>query len=252
MPGLRLVSINIERSRHLDRIIPLLHTVKPDVLCVQELEEPDIPKFVEATGLDVVYCPFGVVQKTSRHVHDNVVEGVAIFALGIRASKSVYYKGSAEAARTTTGHLLQNLAVHSVDLEREGIAYRIATTHFTWVDGGSVSDQQRMDLVRMQNVLDTMGEFVLCGDFNAPRGGEIFSKLAARYKDNIPPEYVWSIDQSLHRAEQGALQAAALRHGYKGLMVDGLFSTPRYEVTHVRLEDGVSDHMAIVARVQAR
>jgi hypothetical protein len=32
-------------------------------------------------------------------------------------------------------------------------------------------------------------------------------------------------------------------------MVDGLFTTPVYQTSNVKLVDGVSDHMAIVAEI---
>ena len=35
-----------------------------------------------------------------------------------------------------------------------------------------------------------------------------------------------------------------------GLMVDGLFTTPKYIASNVKLEPGVSDHMAIVANIE--
>jgi hypothetical protein len=72
---------------------------------------------------------------------------------------------------------------------------------------------------------------------NAPRGKESFSRLAKKYKDNIPPEYKTSIDQNLHKV--------------KGIqfMVDGLFTTPSYKASDVKLVDGVSDHMAVVAEI---
>jgi hypothetical protein len=41
-------------------------------------------------------------------------------------------------------------------------------------------------------------------------------------------------------------------HRVKGIMfmVDGLFTTSKYNATNVKLVDGVSDHMAIVANIE--
>ena len=78
---------------------------------------------------------------------------------------------------------------------------------------------------------------MLCGDFNAPRGGEIFGLLAQKYKDNVPQKYTTSIDGILHRA------------GPLPFMVDGLFSTPGYTVSHVEMVCGISDHCALIANV---
>ena len=83
----------------------------------------------------------------------------------------------------------------------------------------------------------------MCGDFNAPRGGEIFSALATRWHDNIPGTYHTSLDLSLHKA--GKVDGERLAT----LMVDGLFTTPGYRTSRVELVPGVSDHCAIVAEV---
>jgi endonuclease/exonuclease/phosphatase family metal-dependent hydrolase len=90
-------------------------------------------------------------------------------------------------------------------------------------------------------LLEMLGQrsIILCGDFNAPRGREIFSRLAKRWHDNVPLHYVTSIDPKLHRA--GPLQ----------LMVDGVFSTTDYRVRNVVLHQGVSDHCAITADIAA-
>jgi endonuclease/exonuclease/phosphatase family metal-dependent hydrolase len=78
---------------------------------------------------------------------------------------------------------------------------------------------------------------VLTGDFNAPRGGPIFSELAKVWNDQIPATAKTSIDPQLHRA--GSLQ----------LMVDGLFTTSDFHAEDVALHTGLSDHQGITARI---
>jgi endonuclease/exonuclease/phosphatase family metal-dependent hydrolase len=95
-------------------------------------------------------------------------------------------------------------------------------------------------------ILETQGEFVLTGDFNAPRmhkgnPGEIFSAIASRYTDNIPVHYETSIDASLHR--NGKTRPL----DFVDKMVDGLFTTPVYTAHDVGLHFGVSDHAAVSA-----
>ncbi len=123
------------------------------------------------------------------------------------------------------------------EVEKEGELFRIGTTHFTWADGGGTNDMQKEHLVKLFALLDAKGEFVLTGDFNAPRGGEIFSAFAAKYADNIPPHITTSIDGSLHRA------------GPLPYMVDGIFSTPEYKVSDVVLHEGLSDHYGFTATI---
>lgn len=236
---IRLVSLNIERSKHLDRIKPFLQSQKPDVLCLQELFERDIPFFEEQIGPCVAFGIVGL-HPTDPPEHGSLMEGIGIFsALPVEARSVRYYLGSEENARTREPHVFNlDRSIVSCTFKKGDERFTIATTHFTWTRDGSVNDQQRTDLAHMLSVLDEQEEFVLCGDFNAPRGGEIFSALASKYKDNIPAHYTTSIDKDLHRA--GDLQ----------LMVDGLFTTPEYVASDVELHAGVSDHMAITANIE--
>lgn len=240
MRPLKLVCINVERSKHLDTALPFIERVKPDVLCVQELIGHDVDSFAGALGSVVHhYTPMSRLLAEQ----PGALSGIGIFSrLPATFSESYYAKQSDEIPEThpqESGTFNNdNRLVLSADIQQEGGDMRICNTHFTWTPNGEADDVQRQDLVIMQGILDTLGEFALCGDFNAPRGREIFTALAARYRDNIPPEYQTSIDGSIHRA--GNLQ----------LMVDGLFTTPAYEASNVSLEGGVSDHMAIVADIR--
>jgi hypothetical protein len=96
---------------------------------------------------------------------------------------------------------------------------------------------QMNDLGRLLDIFANLKDFVFSADLNAPRGLLVFDTIAKKYKDNIPKEYDTSIDQNLHRVK-----------GLK-LMVDGLFSTSTYKASNVKLVDGLSDHMAIVAEI---
>ena len=38
---LKLLSLNIERDKHLPKVVVLLKKEKPEVICLQEVQEPD-------------------------------------------------------------------------------------------------------------------------------------------------------------------------------------------------------------------
>ncbi len=78
---------------------------------------------------------------------------------------------------------------------------------------------------------------ILCGDFNIPRGTELYHVLADCLYDNIPPEYVSSIDPVLHRVPN------------LSLMIDYMWSLERIRIENVRQVCGVSDHCAFVGEV---
>ncbi|MBM3260901.1 endonuclease/exonuclease/phosphatase family protein [Candidatus Kaiserbacteria bacterium] len=245
--SLKLASINIERSKHLDRVIPFLQRYDPDVICVQELLERDIPLFEEIFGVKCIFGPSGF-HSADEPETESVMVGTALLSrLPIRSQKIEYYTGSEAQARSNEPQeILTNSKLIICDLEKDDTLFRIATTHFTWSPRGMATDEQRTNMRHLIDILGAMGEFVLCGDFNAPRGGEIFAMLTDVYKDNIPPQYATSIDIDLHRAGRTRPQELADK------MVDGLFSTPGYEVADVQLISGVSDHCAVTTTISRR
>jgi endonuclease/exonuclease/phosphatase family metal-dependent hydrolase len=249
MAGLKLVSVNIERSKHLDRVERFLTDQQSDLICVQELAERDISRIESILGARCIYAP--MIRIPSEFPGgDSYISGVGIFTKHpILRNHIEYYVGNEVGARSVEDHPSdRNRAIIACDIAVAGDTYRIVTTHFTWTPKGDVSDEQREDLERLFSVLAPLGEFALCGDFNAPRiykgkPGVIFSKLSEKYKDNIPSQYETSIDLNLHRA--GKIRP----HELVDKMVDGLFTTRGYVASDVVLHTGVSDHCAITARI---
>ena len=240
MASLTIISLNIERSKHLDLVTALLSKQQADVVCLQEIMEEDIETMANASGsVSHFFEPMAMRPDESARPM-----GIGIFSrLPILRKDIQYYVGEPGVLRDSvqldeSTYNYSNRMVLSAEVEKEGVNFRIATTHFTWTPVGDQTDDfQRRDIQALFDVLETLGEFALLGDFNAARGGEIFTMFASRYKDNIPTHYTTSIDGSLHRA-------GALPH-----MVDGLFTTPTYTASNVQLMSGVSDHCAIVATI---
>lgn len=247
---IKLVSLNIERSKHLDRVIPFLKKEAPEVVCLQELAKKDIPQVEEALSAPCYFAPMANHGSGEDGVPPGIV-GLGMFSrLLVTHQETNYYWGNGDCgsviydfSSAAGKHATESYAVLYQDIEKSGERFRVATTHFTWTPDGEADDFQRQDVRSMLAILDTMGDFALCGDFNAPRGGEIFSALAAKYKDNVPSEYKTSLDLSLHRA--GKTDGERL----VSYMVDGLFTTAGYQASDVRLQFGISDHAAIVATI---
>ncbi len=241
--SLKLVSLNIEKDRHLDRIVPFLLQHMPDVFCAQEVYESSIPVIAEALpGSEHVYVPM------TRRPKENPpqMQGVAIFSrLPIKARDVRYYGGTPNSVpdsddRDPSTYNASNRPLVICEVEKDGTIFRVVTTHFTWTPDGEPSDEQRNDVRVLLQILEPVNDLILCGDFNMPRGGELFGLLAERYKDNVPPQYTTSIDGDLHRC------------GQLNRMVDGIFSTPAYSVSHVEMVSGVSDHCALTAEISRK
>ncbi len=240
---INLLQLNIESNKHLDQVTNFLSKRKPEVTCIQELFESDISLLEKALGATCHYAPM------KRRMVDGVsqIEGVGIFSrLPVRTSSKEYYVGldlpdeyfdvtDIESRNRTQSHV-----VLWCEVEKENTIFKVGTTHFVWTPDGEPDEFQCRALNKLMPILKKEGEFLLCGDFNAPRGKEIFTALAQEFTDNIPAEYTTSIDGTLHRA--GPIE----------LMVDGIFSTKNVRVTNVERLSGVSDHCAFVANVEVQ
>ena len=115
----------------------------------------------------------------------------------------------------------------------------IATTHFTWSKGGKATERQRSELKKLMTLSEEVKPDILAGDFNAPRGREIWTALSKRLTDNIPPGVKTTIDPRLHFTKE------------LHIVVDGFFTAPESHaaVTSLKLIDSVSDHQAVVATI---
>ena len=240
--SISLISLNCEGHKHLARIVPFLQQQRADMICLQEIFQHDLPLLEQELGVSAVFLPLANVIHPNNYGIDPLGEwGLALLtALPTpNVQKECYVGNSAQPIpefRNGEPNSI-NRAVLSATVEKDGQSFSIATTHFTWTNNGDADDRQRGDLQKLFAVLANHPEFVLTGDFNAPRGGEIFAKIAARYTDNISAGITSSLDPNLHRV------------GYKQLMVDGLFTTLQYQASEVQVVSGVSDHCAIVAKI---
>lgn len=240
---IRLASINIEGDMHRERVISFLSDFKPDVVCFQELIESSVPFFEQALGMKGYFVPVTVHNIRPFDSESPIgTYGVGLFSNNLVSDIKIdYYSGViGNIPRFVRGHGGSTMwrALLRGTVNKDDERYTVAVTHFTWTFDGSTSDKQREDLNNLLAITEKCPELILCGDFNAPRGGEIFGILAKKYKDNIPVEYVSSLDTELHRIGK-----------IKQLMVDGLFTTPHYKVSEVKLSEGVSDHMAVTALI---
>ncbi len=245
---MKLISLNIELNKHRDKVLSFLKKENPDVICLQEILEEDFPiykKDLEMEGVLEMWYLMNFIKDSHHAKLNGQKHGVAIFAKRILSSGFIYYNGSKENINESTNEfpldkpIQDNNVLLWIETENDKREkFKFMTTHLPVTKNGDTTDYQLEIVSKLLKKLEEIPEFILCGDTNAPRGKEAFSLLANKYKDNIPEEYQTSLDQNLHRV--------------KGLMymVDGLFTTPGYKAENVKLIDGVSDHMAIVADIE--
>lgn len=256
---LKIISLNIEGSRHLEsRILPFLQQEQPDVICLQEVYKTDLPLF-EKIGLTGHFQPMANIDKLAPFWPEARGEmglflGVKL-PLKIKNHKFELYSGEAGKIPNFSehqGHNFWNRYLGWIQLEIDGETslnpevFTIATTHFTYAVGGQVTSLQRQDFAKLLRLAKKLPPHLLMGDFNTPRGKELWSQLTQEhgYQDHTPPTAKTTIDNDLHRAENEI-----------NFVVDGFFSQLEespYQVSAVKLVSGVSDHQAVVGLVEVK
>ena len=237
--NLTIATLNIEGDKHLPEVTRFIEVTKPDVTCLQEVFEADFHQLTKNLKLQGEFLPTVTIDVSGKPgFKKRGVFGIAMLSKVPGAFGSAYYfKKRQEELPFYRGHpnaCHRTLLWHII--ERGPV---IATTHFTWSKGGKATEKQRGELKKLMALLGEVKPDILCGDFNAPRGREIWTALSKRLTDNIPPGVNTTIDPRLHFTKE--LQ----------IVVDGFFTDPgsRVRVTSLNTVSGLSDHQAIVATV---
>lgn len=237
--AVKLLTLNIENSRHLERVHAAIAEHRPDIVCLQEVMESDCAYLASSGEYSVKYAVSGRVVKM-RGTLDNW--GVAVLSRVPVLHQTVSYYADDPRIRVLQEPNDPRRVLVVTELEHGGRPYRIITTHFTWTADGEINDQQKADFPRMKALLSRYPDYVFCGDFNAPRGREMFGRFVDELDlvDHLPTSVRSTLDPELHRA------------GELDLVVDTVFSTHEYRALDIRVFEGISDHKGILALVERR
>jgi endonuclease/exonuclease/phosphatase family metal-dependent hydrolase len=238
---LKLLTLNIEGDRHIDRVRATLKSHLPDIACLQEVLEEDCSRLAAIGDYQVRFAIRTRMPSAPDHGAKRLRNwGIAVLTRVPILGQTVTYYADDSRIREFQEPNDARRALVTTCLQHEGRQYRVATTHFTWSAHGEISDEQRTDFARLKQVLAAYPDYILCGDFNAPRGKEMFAKFVAELglTDHLPSTVTATIDERFHRA--GALP----------YVVDTIFATATYDVRDVQLLEGISDHKGILATIE--
>lgn len=243
--SLKLITLNIEGDSHISTVSEFLKAQNADIVCFQEIFESDLDYFKELLQTDfVVFAPLMKVltEPNMAGLSPKGNWGIAIFSQGKPLiSEYQYYAGTRATVPVFDNQPnTNNRAIVSVKIQKDDSIFTIITTHFTWASAAdpAVSKLQIDHLAEMKKLLSGYEDYVLCGDFNAPRGREVYEKISENLVDHMPENVETTIDPNLHRVKNLTL------------VVDSIFSTPEYTVKEINIFDGISDHKAIVAKIE--
>lgn len=238
MNHIKLITLNIEGDKHLARVIPFLEKEDADVVCLQETIEENIEQLKISRYPYASFAPMRVLNRP----RNMAKRGLLILSKQQPSEQSItYYQGNEnDLPVLTNAQAEDNRAVLYLSIQVDTNIFHIATTHFTWSVGGEVTQEQREQFERIKKMLRDKKELIFSGDFNTPRGKEIYTELATMYKDNIPSSVTTTLDPILHR-----------KSGLE-FVVDGLFTSPEYVVENIRIVEGISDHKALVGEISRK
>ena len=239
---MKLISLNIEGDKHLPEVIRLLQQESADIVCLQEVFEADLEEIQEKVDLEnVEYVPLMKIES-----FPNIASlapkgkwGIAILSknLPIKTDAFFYVGSDSNTPVFENSPNSNNRAVLVAQINIEGSLFTVATTHLTWAKATEVSTLQLKHADLILDYLNQFADFILCGDFNAPRELPTYKKLADRLIDHLPSTITSTIDPNLHRVKG------------LSLVVDSVFSTPHYSLTDMKVVSDVSDHKALIASI---
>ncbi len=240
--SVKLFSLNIEGDKHFSRWIPVVHRHAPDVVCLQEVFAEDMEFITNELGMTGYFVPLmDIAEKNSYSIAPRGLWGLGYCTkLEHTPPEVYYYAGGGELNVFQKPEDAARAVVLSTISDAMGNEYRIGTTHFTWTPNGEATDTQRTDAESLLSYLQEKDQLVLCGDFNAPRGKEVFGRFSQFYTDNLPKDVHSTLDPDLH-----------YRGGLVTLAVDTIFSSAGYTLTHVEVLTGVSDHYGLLATIDS-
>lgn len=242
--SIKIVSLNIEGRKHLPAVTAFLQRENPEVVCLMEVFEEDLPQILAEIYSHRLFAPNYLLDQTDRVVPGDRKWGIAILSKYPLTNKTTNYYGDYDQNNLPhAGEDNHAQVLLMAETEIGGRIYRVGTTHFTWTYNGLSDERQRRHMANLLKLLSGLGEFILTGDFNIPRlENELYREMAKIYTDNIPQNVVSSIDPDLHYANREV-------RGKLAFMVDYLWTTKGYKASNVRVECGISDHCGVVAEI---
>lgn len=241
---LKLISVNIEKDRHYDTILPFFDKEDADVICLQEVAE-SFATLLKKRGYFTYFAPMTIFNLKNEDERIGIMTATKLPQLSrkyyyLRDGLNIIPFDSSQNYDTSS-----RCYIMSQIKTKFGI-FNIATTHMIDTGNGRENPIQIEAVTNMLKSLHSEPDHIFCGDFNIPRGfNNQYEVMTAEYLDNIPNQYKSSLDKNLHRLGKKELDVPI----FDKYMVDYVFTKPPYVANDVRLEFGVSDHAAVVVMI---
>ncbi|HEY5809284.1 MAG TPA: endonuclease/exonuclease/phosphatase family protein, partial [Povalibacter sp.] len=135
--ALKLLTLNMEKDRHLDRVRSTIATRLPDIVCLQEVREADCAELADAGGYQVKYAVMTRMQAGTRvKPVQGLTWGAAMLTRVPVLNQSTVYYSDDPTIRVFQQPNDPRRVLVATELELDGRCHRIITTHFTWSPDG--------------------------------------------------------------------------------------------------------------------
>ena len=247
---MKLLSLNVEGTRHEDRVAAFIAEESAEVIALQEAHAGHA-RLLNKQGYWTSFLPRCLKEQEGKKYTDGIILAARY---PFSATSHYYYKPTdkpvAEMLDEKTGRKTDWQGFLLAEIQAPNAQYHIGSTHFTWTPDGSVPNQAQQDDMKVfARQVSKLPPHIMCGDFNIPRHhNSLYKELTRLYTDEIPAHYSSSLDRDLHHLGSTRVKDEL----FTDYMVDYVFSQPPYEVSEVRLAFGVSDHAAVVCEIEKR
>ncbi len=247
----KLVTVNIEGDKHLERVRPFLAEENPDIVCLQEAFRDDVQDLL-GSEFQIEFLPMCLKERMDGSLSQWGV-AVATRAPAHSVIREYYHQPTTALVPYDgiTIHTKRNTiwqGVVGVVVADGAETLTVFSTHFTWTPDGASNEYQASDMKGLLSFLETQPPHVLCGDFNIPRKqNELYPILASHYSDHVPQEYETSMYLPLHRTKDDPIEGPRVA----SFMVDYILSTPgAYSIPPAVMQCNMSDHCALIATIE--
>ena len=233
---MKLATLNVGGYEFHQRVIPWLCQIRADIVCLQEVMETRLDEIAAVTGLQAIFIAQAFVNSDRFGVGGPSGWGLAILARNFVSTEKLHYSGCEELIAFRDDRHARFLLTAAVKIGDEIV--RVSNIHAPHGIGPATEEQlEAADLLGRRLC---GGKQILCGDFNAPRGGEVMRRYTRHLQSNVPAGCTTTIDGDLHRS------------GHLGIVCDDILSGTEIDVRNVNVHYGISDHAGITATIGHR
>ncbi len=235
---IKILSWNIWKGQHLEKVINLLEKTKADVLGLQEIKVQGNENLAEIIakrlGYEFIYCK---AYTTDRHVPTYDLGNAILSKFPIQNHQCILLSGI-EHYKKEEGSKTEPRGAAIAEINIGGRIIKFISTHLAFSIECKPVEIRDIQLDNLLKVIDDKNS-VLMGDFNSVPESDVVAKLSKRIKNTDPK--MKKLSWVNYRESE--------KRKYR---IDYIFTTPDLKTEHFQiLETDASDHYPLTLDLEA-